>query len=144
MTALLLIIMCTLVTHIVDGDTVQVDHARVRVLGIDCPESKPNAKCRRDTQHPCKWHVPRGKAATARAKELLTNATVTLECGPTCKTGPYNRALRYIRLQDGSDYGLILINEGLCVDYTKYPHARTQQYVAAQRQAQQAKVGIWK
>jgi micrococcal nuclease len=124
------------VTHITDADTIKVSRdgqeTTVRVLGIDCPESKPNSKCRRDGRKGrpgCAEQVPRGKAATKRARELLEGATVTLECDGECKPGVYGRALRYIRLSDGRDYGLVMVKAGLCEDYGwKYPHPRMKSY----------------
>lgn len=139
----IILLLCSVVTRVIDGDTVDTEHARVRVLGIDCPESKPNRKCKKDKKRPCAWQIPHGKAATERATELLQGQHITLECGDTCKLDYYNRALRYIRLDDGRDLGLVLVQEGLCVDYTKYPHARTQEYRAAQAEAKEKGVGIW-
>ena len=45
------------VIRVVDGDTLHVrdngDDVTIRVLGIDCPESKHNAKCRKGGVEAC-------------------------------------------------------------------------------------------
>lgn len=121
------------VEKVVDGDTltVRVDGQRVkiRVLGIDCPESHANEKCARDGREGrrgCREQVPLGRQAAQRAAQLLKHRTVTLE-GPT-KTDLYERTLAYVRLPDGRDFGAVMIAEGLCEDFGwKYPHPRMKQ-----------------
>lgn len=121
------------VEKVVDGDTltVRVDGRRVkiRVLGIDCPESHPNEKCARDGREGrrgCREQVPLGRQAARRAAQLLKHRTVTLE-GPT-KTDLYDRTLAYVRLPDGRDFGAVMIAEGLCEDFGwKHPHPRMKQ-----------------
>lgn len=127
------------VDHVVDGDTVWVNTASalvdIRILGIDCPESKHNAKCMKQGAEACDADVPAGKAATVRAKQLL-RGRITLEPGPTGFKidGTGRRLLAYIRLGDGRDYGLQVIKEGLCQDFGwKYPHPRGAAYVAAEQ-----------
>jgi len=140
------------VKWIYDGDTVLVssdtqDKIKVRIIGIDCPESHNNDKCKRDGQNGrkgCNWQIPRGKKAKKRAIQLLKNKSVTLECDGKCKSGSYGRKLRYIRIPDGRDFGLQLIKEGLCEDFSwKYPHAKQKEYRKAQKSAQKKKNGIW-
>jgi endonuclease YncB( thermonuclease family) len=89
------------VERVVDGDTLWVrtslGRTDVRLLGIDCPESKHNAKCRRDGDAACNAEVPRGKAATRRARELLhPGDAVTLEPGGTFQRDRYGRTLAYV------------------------------------------------
>jgi len=125
------------ITKVSDGDTFHVQTAageiKVRVLGIDCPESSHNAKCERDGRQgrdSCDVQVPRGVAAKRRAADLLDGRKVTLE-GPFSRD-PFGRRLAYIRMADGQDYGLLMIREGRCEDFGwKYPHPRGTAYRAA-------------
>lgn len=123
------------VDKVIDGDTLEVRvdggrRVRVRVLGIDCPESHANEKCARDGRQGrmgCDAQVPLGLKASRRAAELLKHRAVTLE-GPI-KSDLYGRTLAYIRMDDGRDFGAVMIREGLCEDFGwKYPHPRTPQY----------------
>ncbi|TAL29043.1 MAG: hypothetical protein EPN98_21615 [Phenylobacterium sp.] len=134
------------VLRVVDGDTFVVSAGprpvTIRVLGIDCPESHRNAKCERDGARggaTCAEQVPRGQAATARARELLIGRDVVLEPARPCeslKPDVYRRTLAYVRLPDGADFGLELVREGLCADYGwKYPHPRMVEYRAAAAEA---------
>lgn len=135
----------TPVVRVIDGDTLVVAGPRtIRVLGIDCPETHANPKCWRDERAglgDCRASLPRGRAASARARELLTAGVVTLEpprAGADLARDRYGRELAYVRLADGRDFGLVLVTEGLCADYGwKYPHARGAAYVAAGRKAEE-------
>jgi len=151
------------VEKVSDGDTIKVrllpggsEKLTVRLLGIDCPESHRNAKCKRDAKagrKGCDWQVPRGLKASRRAAALLKHKKVYLECGTQghgknrrkkCKNGAYGRALRYVRMENNLDYGLIMVREGLCEDFGfKYPHPRGEAYLKAQEQAKRAGRGIW-
>jgi endonuclease YncB( thermonuclease family) len=124
------------VIRVVDGDTIHVgngdDDYTIRILGIDCPESRKVKKCGKYREGlSCKEEIVLGKAATRQAEKLLDGATVTLE-GAKGKD-VFRRELAYVRLSDGRDYGLTMIKNGMCSDFGwKYPHARGQAYQQAQ------------
>jgi endonuclease YncB( thermonuclease family) len=128
-----------------DGDTLLVvlpdgQKAAIRVLGIDCPESKRNSKCERDGKEGrpgCDAQVPLGKAATKHAISLAKGRTVTVEtrdgAGAT-ENDAYGRALAYVRLPDGRDFGLVMVREAKCRDFGwRYPHPRMGEYTAAEK-----------
>lgn len=129
------------VLRIIDGDTIVVaspsGSTTVRILGIDCPESHANAKCRRDGlagRASCAEQVPAGRRATARAHELLDGRDVTLEPrspGAALALDRYGRTIAYVRISDGTDFGRELVAEGLCEDFGwRYPHPRGVEYRA--------------
>lgn len=134
------------VDKVSDGDTLVIrgfpgtkgKRITVRILGIDCPESHKNSKCRRDGKQgrmTCAQQIPLGKKASKRAAQLLKQEKVYLEPGTDdgkFDKGGYGRLLAYVRLQDGRDFGLTLIEEGLCSDFGwKYPHRRGDEYEKA-------------
>jgi hypothetical protein len=87
------------VTHVVDGDTVDVSSGeRVRLIGIDTPE---RGECGFD-------------AATRRVEELVAGAAIQLVPGARDDVDRYGRILRYVEA-DGTDVGRVLIDEGLAI-----------------------------
>lgn len=127
------------VLHVVDGDTLKVVVGRdqkvtVRLKGIDCPESRVNAKCKRDGD--CSEDVPKGKDATQAMRSLVLAEKVWLVAagkGGDFEFDDYGRTLSYVEL-DGVDVGLQLVRRGICDDYSRrYPHPRQTLYRAAAR-----------
>jgi endonuclease YncB( thermonuclease family) len=98
----------------IDGDTVECDGQRVRLLGdgipnvrgIDTPETwKPD--CQRELQ----W----GLAAKDRTKELLRMPGLKVE--DSGERDRYGRILGAIRLPDGRTVGGVLLSEGLAAEW---------------------------
>src|SRR4051812_22112700 len=123
------------VERVVDGDTFHVvtpdgDDVTIRVLGIDCPESRRVKKC--GSYRPrlsCEDEIKIGKAATVAARKLLNGARVALEGNK--KKDVFGRTLSYVRLPDGRDFGLVMIEGGYCRDWSdKYPHPRMREYLS--------------
>ena len=104
----------------VDGDTVDVDidlgfgvwlkDERVRIMGIDTPESRTSDKVEKLF----------GTAAKNRLKELLKNGgkliTTEDKSGEDMK-GKFGRILGDFRVPDGRRVTEIMIEEGHCVAY---------------------------
>ena len=104
----------------VDGDTVDVDidlgfgvwlkDERVRIMGIDTPESRTRDKVEKLF----------GTAAKNRLKELLKNGgkliTTEDKSGEDMK-GKFGRILGDFRVPDGRRVTEIMIEEGHCVAY---------------------------
>jgi len=104
----------------VDGDTVDVDidlgfniwlrDERVRIMGIDTPESRTSDKVEKLF----------GKAAKARLKELLTEGGVlvtTEEKNGEDMRGKFGRVLGDFKTPDGKLVTEVLAEEGHCVPY---------------------------
>jgi micrococcal nuclease len=104
----------------VDGDTVDVDidlgfgvwmkDERVRIMGIDTPESRTSDKVEKLF----------GKAAKARLKELLTEGGVlvtTEEKNGEDMRGKFGRVLGDFKTPDGKLVTEVMIEEGHCVPY---------------------------
>lgn len=141
------------VDKVVDGDTLEVrlvdgdgTRVKVRMLGIDCPESHKNSKCRRQGRNggpTCAEQIPRGLKAAKYAAKLVKQKVVRLESGEEdgeFKRGGYGRVLAYIRMKDGRDLAKVLIEKGMCRNYGyKYPHPRNEAYDEAEESAKKAK-----
>lgn len=97
--------------NIVDGDTFDAKayvgfsitiNKRFRVLGIDTWEIRTtNLEEKR-----------KGYLAKARAEELLLNKIVTLWIPKASESGSFGRHLAFIKLADGTDYHILMYNEG--------------------------------
>jgi micrococcal nuclease len=116
------------VVRVIDGDTLVVQTLssteKVRLLGIDCPETHVNQKCR--SEGTC-WDRERGLAAAEFAGRLLpTGAVVVIDTRG--RRDRYSRLLAYVFV-DGTDVGRYLLSLGLCDEVSsKYPHARQRAY----------------
>jgi micrococcal nuclease len=123
------------VLRVVDGDTLVVgidgERVKVRMIGTDTPETK----------HPKKPVQYFGREASAFTKRLLLGKDVRLEYGQR-RTDRYGRVLAYVWLGD------MLVNEeiirqGYGFAYTRFPHARLEEFRAAEREARLAGRGLW-
>ena len=108
------------VIKVIDGDTVDVDidlgfgvwleDERVRIMGIDTPESRTRDKVEKKF----------GLAAKARLKELL-GATPILKTqvgkGGEDMKGKFGRILGDFLTEDGKKCGELLVKEGHAVKY---------------------------
>ena len=130
-----------LVTKVIDGDTIKVNtggkEVTVRILGVDTPE----------TVDPRKSVQCFGKEASNEAKRLLTGKTVILQKDVSDKD-KYDRLLRYVFLPLGDgrilNIGDYLIREGYAHTLTIPPDVKyADQFLEAQRQAREAKKGLW-
>jgi endonuclease YncB( thermonuclease family) len=118
-----------------DGDTLVVrlqptdKKLKLRVLGADCPEGPKRAD-----------PSDLGQAATEAAKALLLGKDIKLESengDGKYKHDRFGRLLAFVRLADGVDYGLKMIADGHCGDFSwKYPHPRSAEYAAAEKKTQ--------
>lgn len=91
---------------VVDGDTFYIAGAKVRIAGIDAPETHP-PRCSREAQL--------GEEATQKLQALLNSGAVTMT-GIDRDRDTYGRLLRNVAV-DGQDVGDALIAAGVARDY---------------------------
>lgn len=127
------------VTHVVDGDTVEVRLGRrtetLRLLGIDTPETvKPGA--------PVDCFGPE---ASARTKELLPEGTEVLLTRDAEVRDRFDRLLVYlVRSQDDLFVNLSLVVDGYARTLSIAPNdAHRAELAAAETQARAARQGLW-
>jgi micrococcal nuclease len=103
------------VQRVVDGDTfiatVRNRRERVRIIGVDTPESV-------DPNRP---DEPFGEEASAFAKHYLDGATVRL-AGDVEPRDRYGRLLAYVWLRDGTFWNALLAAEGYAQQLTIPPN----------------------
>lgn len=129
------------VLKVVDGDTIDIrddvrGRLRVRVLGIDTPETKKpgyTVGC---------W----GPEATEFAKSTLLGQRVALVPDPTQdRTDRYGRTLAYLVRADGRDYSVEAARAGTAKSYVYggVPVGRYDAIEAAETEARDARRGLW-
>ncbi len=127
------------VIKVVDGDTVQVDiggvKETVRLIGLDTPETV-------DPRKPVQCF---GLEASKKAKEVLTGKKVSLEADSTQgDRDKYKRLLRYVFLEDGTNFNKIMIAEGYGHQYTyNKPYKYMEEFKQAETEAREAERGLW-
>jgi micrococcal nuclease len=130
------------VIYIVDGDTLHIDiadgkydHTKVRLLGIDTPE----------TEHQKQQAMYYAAEATEFATQLALNKEVTVILD--AKSPPrdkYNRLLAHLELKDGRFVNDLLVRNGFAYADLRFDNDRFDTYVALQDEAIRSRNGLWK
>jgi micrococcal nuclease len=129
------------VAKVVDGDTLDIDisdgnynHTRIRLLGIDTPETKD----------PRTGPMYFGKEATdfATQKALGKQVTVFLDKDRNSRD-KYHRLLAYIQLPDGKFLNEELLSEGYAYAYLPFKHSLFNKYKQLESVARSQKKGLW-
>jgi len=121
-----------------DGDTITVRidgrTEKIRLIGIDSPELQDERQAYRDA----------GYAARDYARVLLGGEMVTLE--PEPRQGDrdrYNRLLRYVILDDGTNANEELVRKGYARVYDKFNFTLKPRFKAVEAEAKREKLGVW-
>ena len=143
---------CT-VTRIVDGDTFHCklksgEDVKVRLIGVDTPESSYNSKTRRDVEKSgmsVEDITRMGKLAKEFTKQLIPKGDIVYLEFDVVKTDKYGRLLAYVWLRDGRMLNEVLIKEGYAQVYTVPPNVKYQErFIEAQRYTRENRKGLWK
>lgn len=114
---------------VIDGDTLEIRGTRVRLHGVDAPESSQTCKDGSGKHYRC------GQQAALKLSEFIVRRPVA------CSGRDIDRYGRIIAVCTigAVDLGEWLVREGLAVAYRRY----SLDYVAAEQNARVAKRGIW-
>src|SRR5262252_5887351 len=116
---------------VVDGDTLEIHGIRIRLWGIDAPESSQLCRGEDSLQYRC------GAQAANDLDAFIARRPVN--CSPL-SLDPYGRTVATCSV-GGTDLGEWLVRKGLALDWPQYSKGR---YGEAQRDAERAGWGIWK
>lgn len=130
------------VNEVIDGDTLDVDipdgkfpDTRVRLLGVDTPETK----------HPTLPVMHYGPEASRFTTEKALGKQVTLKLDTVGDIRDrYGRLLAYVILPDGDVLNAELIREGFGYAYLTFPHSDSHKYEMMMDEAIEQKRGLWK
>ena len=87
------------ITHVRDGDTLEIENIPIRLAALDCPEN----------------NTPEGRYATKIAKQFEGSQALCELTGAKS----YDRFVGYCSI-NGEDYGEILISQSACRVWKKY------------------------
>jgi endonuclease YncB( thermonuclease family) len=116
---------------VIDGDTLEIHGTRIRLWGIDAPES--SQLCRGDDSKPYRC----GAQAANDLDAFIARRLV--RCLPL-NEDRYGRTVARCEVV-GVDLGAWLVRNGLALDWPQYSKGR---YDGDQRAAEKAGAGIWK
>jgi endonuclease YncB( thermonuclease family) len=115
--------------RIVDGDTIWIGDTKIRLHGIDAPETKQECKQADGSAYLC------GEASTDALRVLIGAESVR------CEGDTYDRYKRWIGTCYSGTVNLNaeLVRQGWGLAYRRY----SKDYVSAEKEAQDAKRGMW-
>jgi|SRR5665213_1955125 len=116
---------------VVDGDTLEIHGTRIRLWGIDAPETSQLCRDDDSNTYPC-------GAQAANALDAFI-ARRPVNCSPI-SLDRYGHTVATCTV-DQTDLGTWLVSKGLALDWPQYSKGK---YDADQRAAETAGAGIWK
>ena len=128
------------VVKVVDGDTIDIDipdgqyeNTRIRLWGIDTPETK----------NPEVGVMYFGPQAADFATELTLRKNVTVYLEEHRTRGKYGRLLAYVQLPDAGFLNEILLTEGFAYADLRFRHSLYNRYKQLDASARSLKKGLW-
>ena len=115
--------------RVIDGDTIEVGAVRIRLFGVDAPESAQ--RCLAGGRH---W--PCGEQATRALVRHIDSRSVACEERDQDRYGRIVAVCRY----GGQDVNAWLVREGWAMAYRRYSSA----YAGEEASAKAAKRGVWR
>ena len=128
------------VPKVVDGDTIDIDvpdgksdHTRIRLIGVDTPETK-------SPKVGIMYFGPEASDFTTKSA-LAKQVTVYLDEPHT--RDKYDRLLAYIKLPDGRFLNEALLSEGFAYADLRFRHSFYNKYKQLEAAARGQKKGLW-
>jgi endonuclease YncB( thermonuclease family) len=116
---------------VIDGDTLEIHGTRLRLWGVDAPESNQLCRGEDSLQYRC------GAQAANELDAFIARRPVNYI---PLSLDRYGRTVATCAV-DGADLGEWLVKKGLALDWPNYSNGK---YATVQREAEQSGVGIWK
>ena len=140
------------VLRVYDGDTFKCklesgEEVKVRLIGVDTPESTKNQKAYRDaerTRTDVEEIVAMGKEAKRFTESILKKGTKVVLETDVQVFDKYGRVLAYVYLPEGKMLNLLLVEEGYAMVYTIPPNVKyAELFRKAQSTAMREGRGLW-
>jgi len=144
----------TTLTRIIDGDIIQTLYGgaekRIRLIGIDTPESRVNRKAKKDkyanmSEYDVKTIIEMGKKAKAYVNGLVKRGDmITIEFDVQ-EMDKYGRLLCYVYLSNGKMLNEEIVKAGYANVMTIPPNVKYKdRFIGAYQEAEKNKRGLWK
>nr|WP_183514729.1 MULTISPECIES: thermonuclease family protein [Brucella/Ochrobactrum group] len=117
---------------VIDGDTIEIHGARIRLSGIDAPESAQTCKNAEGKLYRCGQHAALKLDAFIQDAQLVT-------CFPVDRDR-YGRTVATCQTSKGQDIAAWLVENGLALDWPVYSKGA---YERVQDIAMRASSGLW-
>ena len=128
------------IIKVVDGDTIDIDipdgkyeHTRIRLWGIDTPETK----------NPKLGVMYFGPQAADFTRKLTLGKPVQVYLEEHRTRGKYDRLLAYVKLPDGRFLNEVLLTEGFAYADLRFRHSFYNKYRQLEASARSQKKGLW-
>lgn len=118
------------IASVIDGDTIEIHGQRIRIFGIDAPETAQLCRGDDSLQYRC------GAQAANELDRLIGQSPVTCTL---VSLDTYGRSVAECSV-GGLDIGEWLVQNGYALDWPKYSNGR---YSSAQANASREELGIW-
>ena len=143
--------MAARVVWVIDGDTIEVNYGgvreRVRLIGVDAPESNPSAKLYGQARRTgvARWRIRAwGRLAKDFTARGLAGRRVLLTRDPIGdRRDRHGRLLAYVILAGGRNFNQELVRAGFALAYRRYRYTEKARFIALEAQAKQARRGLW-
>ncbi|WP_368413408.1 thermonuclease family protein [Dongia sp.] len=117
------------IASVIDGDTIEIHGQRIRLHGIDAPESSQTCNDATATPYRC------GQKAALALAEQIDGQPVACDVRDVDRYG----RLVAVCFAESQDINAWLVASGLAVEYRKY----SLDYVGQEATAQAARIGLW-
>ena len=117
---------------VIDGDTIELQGQKIRLHGIDAPESAQRCKGEDGRSYPC------GRIAAHTLANILANSR-PIRCEVRDRD-QYGRLVATCLRADGRDAAAIMVQAGHALDWPRYSGGA---YAGDQKQAEGSRLGMW-